>query len=137
MNERINRLIPDAIDAISNSKMAKESGIVPKEFKGYVSSMGASIVQAGLLPTLAFYANDSGKKANSSYLLDAITRLIKHDYTQNDKLILYVINSCKSTNTTNIKAHDLDFDKLYAKEEEITTALIAIKLALRTFKYSE
>jgi len=65
MNEKINNLIPKAIQAIKNSGIEKAS-VVKKEYKGYISSMGASIIQAGLLATLAFYQNDSGKKANSS-----------------------------------------------------------------------
>ena len=139
MNDNINKLIPEAIKAIKKSKMA-ENNVVPKEFKGYISSMGASILQTGLLATISFYANDSGKNADSSYLLDAIHRLINPTYkTDNFKLITYVINRSKKTeiNDTNIGVEHLDFDKLYLVEEEITDVLIALKLALRTYKLSQ
>jgi len=64
MNKKVNELIPKALTAIEKSGMV-DAGKVDKEYKGYISSMGASIIQSGLLPTLAFYSNefsDSGKK---------------------------------------------------------------------------
>ena len=138
MTEKISKLIPKAIQAIKNSKIA-DKGNVQKEFKGYIPSMGASILQAGLLPTIAFYANDTNKNADSSKLLDAILRLIKSDYIDTDKLINYIIEKSVNADNNNkeIKLNDLDFNKLYLIEEDITDALIALKLALRTFKIVE
>ena len=139
MNEKINKLIPVAIQAIKDSKMAKESGIVPKEFKGYISSMGASILQTGLLATIAFYANSDNKNADSSKLLDAILMLIKSNYQSSDKLILYVINQSKKDNDlpNQVSIDNLNLDELYLMEEKINNALIALKLALRTFKLTK
>ncbi len=138
MKDKINKLIPEAIDAIEKSHIAND-GIVSKEYKGYISSMGASIMQAGLLPTIAFYANDTGKKAHSSYLLDAILRLINPNYQPNEKLITYVISKClkPQSSGSEISTSDLDFDKLFLAEEEIEDALIALKLSIRTFKIKE
>jgi len=135
MNEKINNLIPKAIQAIKNSGIEKAS-VVKKEYKGYISSMGASIIQAGLLATLAFYQNDSGKKANSSNLLKAILLLIKPGDSTETNLIKYIIDHSKKDNTTgqHVSVGDLDLDKLYILEEEVSDALIALKLALRTFK---
>jgi CRISPR-associated protein Cmr5 len=76
-----NELIPKAIKAISTTHIADDHGNVQKEYKGYIASIGASIVQAGLLPTLAFYQNDSGKKAHSSNVLQAIRILIAPSQT--------------------------------------------------------
>ncbi len=135
MNEKINNLIPKAIQAIEHSGIEKAS-VVKKEYKGYISSMGASIIQAGLLATLAFYQNDSGKKANSSNLLKAILLLIKPDDSTETNLIKYIIDHSKKDNITgqHVSVGDLDPDKLYILEEEVSDALIALKLALRTFK---
>lgn len=139
MNETINKLIPKAIQAIKDSKMANNSNVVNKEFKGYISSMGASILQTGLLATIAFYANDDNKKAKSSFLLKAIFLIIKPNNNNNNKLITYVINQSKKDANLpdNVSLDNLDFDKLYLMEEQITNALIALKLALRTFKLTE
>ncbi len=142
MKNNINNMIPAAIEAITDSKMAKESGVVNKEYKGYISSMGASIMQAGLLPTIAFFANDENKKADSSKLLDAVLLLINPDYQERQKLINYVIESCKpdnyvENNDEGIGLNNLDQYKLMIMEEEISDALIALKLAIRTFKFSK
>ncbi len=138
MNEKINNLIPKAMDAIESSGIA-HNGVVEKEFKGYISSMGASIIQAGLLATLAFYQNDSGKKAKSSFLLKAILSLIKSNNSTETKLIKYVIDNSIKPQVTGgyVSVGDLDSDKLYVLEEEVSDALIALKLALRTFKIKE
>lgn len=125
--------------AIENSKMANSSGVVEKEYKGYISSMGASIIQAGLLATLAFYQNDSGKNAHSSYLLKAILELIKLPGSTETNLIKYVIENSKNSQPLPeyVSIGDLNSDKLYVLEEDISDALIALKLALRTFKIKE
>lgn len=124
--------------AIESSGIAN-NGVVEKEFKGYISSMGASIIQAGLLATLAFYQNDSGKKADSSNLLKAILILIKPGNSTEENLVKYIIDHSKKDNTTgqHVSVDDLDHDKLYVLEEEVSDALIALKLALRTFKIKE
>jgi CRISPR-associated protein Cmr5 len=138
MKEKINELIPRAIDAITASKIAV-NGHVKKEFKGYISSIGSSIIQAGLMPSLAFFQNSSGKNADSYRVLDAVLRLIKSNYQENERLIDYVITSCRNTNNTNqiYRLHDLNHDKMNKIETEITDALIALKLALRTYKIDE
>lgn len=142
MNEKINKLIPVAMQAIKDSGMFEEDR-VPKEFKGYISSMGASIIQAGLLATLAFYANDEGKKAKSSYLLKAIYQVVKGEKAADkNALIRWVIDSslrdeCRLNNNNEVGIDDMDLDKMYLLEKEIADALVALKLALRTFKISE
>lgn len=135
MKERINDLIPKAIIAIKDAKIADNNNCVQKEFKGYVSSIGASIIQTGLLPTLAFYHNDSGKKAKSSWILKCILKIIAPNQN-NTLLISYVIDSCKpqAQNSNNIRLGDLDKEKLSLIEEDIMDAVIAIKLALITYK---
>jgi len=134
MNEKINNLIPKAMLAIEHYLV--DNSVVEKEYKGYISSMGASIIQAGLLATLAY---DSGKNANSSNLLKAILFLIKPDNSTETNLIKYVIDNSVKPEATGgyVSLGDLDFDKLYILEEDVSDALIALKLALRTFKIKE
>jgi len=139
MNEKINNLIPKAIDVIESSGIAHD-GVVKKEYKGYISSMGASIIQTGLLATLAFYQNDSGKKAKSSFLLKAILSLIKPNDSTETKLIKYIIDNSlrpQAAGDNDVSVADLDSDKLYILEQEVSDALVALKLALRTFKIEE
>ncbi len=136
MNEKINNLIPKAMQAIENSGIVHDD-VVAKEYNGYISSMGASIIQAGLLATLAFYQNDSGKKAKSSYLLIAILDLIKPHGSTETNLIKYIIDNSIILQDDYVSVDDSDPDKLYVLEEEVSDALIALKLALRTFKIKE
>ncbi len=137
MKDKINKLIPEAIKVIN--KHMVENGEVKSEFKGYISSMGASIKQTGLLSTIAFFSNDENKKAKSSNLLTAINQLINPDNHKKQILMVYLIEECSMPAATNqsVGKADIDLDKLLLMEEEVEDALIALKLALRTFKLSE
>jgi len=128
MNKKVNELIPKALKAIKDSNMANASNEVEKEYKGYISSMGASIIQSGLLATLAFYSNEqSGSVDKRRNLLKAIVKTLL-GVNSNNKLLNYVLaGSNNGRNKTEI-------DKF---EKQISEALIALKLALRTFKQKE
>lgn len=127
MNKKVNELIPKALEAIEKSKMV-EGGKVDKEYKGYIASMGASIIQSGLLATLAFYSNEqSGSADKRSKLMMAIVKTIINA-EPNEKLLNYVLS--RTNNGTN----KTEIDKF---EKQISNALIALKLALRTFKQKE
>jgi len=131
MRDKINELIPKAINTITTTGIADSQGNVKKEFKRYIASIGASIIQAGLLPTLAFYQKKSDKKEDSYKVLDALLILIKKDSVVYPRLINYLIAKCPSINTNN---NSKDKDELFLIEEDIMDAIIALKLALRTFK---
>ncbi|MBL0286683.1 MAG: hypothetical protein IPQ19_04515 [Bacteroidetes bacterium] len=78
MREKINELIPKAMEAITSSKIADKDGNVKKEFKGYIASIGASIIflaycHFGILPKFI------RQKADSFKVLDAILLLIKQN----------------------------------------------------------
>lgn len=137
MNKRkIEKQISDAIDLIDNfmkenkflTKEKKEdkkaAEKIPKEYKGYISNFGASIIQSGLLSTVAFFeAEDSNSKSDKKVLTELILKLIyksKGLEWDNKKLLEYVLeNNNKQT------------------EEEITNAAIAVKLGMRVFKFTE
>lgn len=126
MNKNVNELIPKALNAIKESKIANDSDEVDKEYKGYIASMGASIIQSGLKATLAFYSNEQSQAKKRLNLLKAIMKLI--DPSSNQRLLDYVLsNTDEGNNKTEI-------DKF---EKKISDALIALKLALRTFKPKE
>jgi CRISPR-associated protein Cmr5 len=141
MNDKINNLIPAAIRSVQENIFEKDEKKIPKEYKGYISSMGASIIQTGLLPTLAFFQNDEGKKAKSSYLLKAIFDVLEPRHNRNRKLIDYVIdrvkNNSNNSNTVQNSNSDIDTDKLQILTDEISDILVALKLALRTFKIDD
>lgn len=128
MNRKVNELIPKALAAITASGMADTAGKVDKEYKGYISSMGASIIQSGLTATLAFYSNEqSGSADKRLKLLKAIVKTILNAES-NDKLLTYVLSGTHNgTNKVEIDMY----------EKQISDALIALKLALRTYKQKE
>jgi CRISPR-associated protein Cmr5 len=126
----VEKLIPAAINAV-NDKMAKD-GKVNSAYKGYISSLGAGIIQSGLLPTLAMYKGNEDsdkKKANTGCLLNAIFDVIrtKPSSTIQDKddLFDYALRASQQQNNRQ------------SVIDEILHASIAIKLAIRTFKLED
>lgn len=137
MNEKINNLMVYAIDSIKESGISDHNHNVSHEYKGYISSLGASIRQAGLLPTLAFYSRKVEIGPDKRKVLKAIMHILnKENNSQGNKLLKYVIETAKKPESTGntYSIRDLDFDKLAAVEEKINNALIALKLAFRTYK---
>lgn len=144
MNKReINELIPIAIDEINKLKHDGDSENkffevreidntkvykIHREFNGYISSFGASIVQSGLISTVAFFCI---KNSNSNRDRQKITELIlkiilKHKEEQENKyenLLQYVLESDKNNELNLVK-------------EEIINAAIAVKLSMRVFEFT-
>lgn len=111
---KIEKLLPCAIEALKKSKVVKEETI-KSQFKGYISSFGASVISSGLLPTIAFYSSKGNAKEDRALLLTAISLVINDE---NNNLYDYVENHINKT----------------LAKREIFDACIAIKLAIRTFK---
>jgi CRISPR-associated protein Cmr5 len=119
--ERISRYIPHAIDAIE-----KEFGKKPisSTYNSYISSFGASIVQSGLLPTLAAYRNpNANTKEDKSKILELIQNILQSaGEIPEGELLDYVLSN----------KNDEDIIK-----EKIKDAAVALKLSLRTFRTFE
>ena len=114
--KRIESYIPKAIEVLQEEF---SDGIVPSAYNGYISSFGASIIQSGLLPTLALYENtNANTKESKEYLSYIIVRILTQK-KDDISLLHYVLNSKEDTN--------------YLKELILDIA-IAIKLSIRTFK---
>ncbi|WP_051412066.1 type III-B CRISPR module-associated protein Cmr5 [Halonatronum saccharophilum] len=116
--KRIEEYIPKAIKLIEEEKIAKE-GKVPKEFNGYIASFGASMIQSGLLPAIAFYEDDNSKSQKERHkLMKVILRLISEG-DECSRLLEYVIDNQDSKDSIKRRVKD---------------GAIAVKLAIRTFK---
>jgi len=102
-----------AITALKHAGVVKE-GKYDKEFKSYISSFGASVLQSGLKPTVAFYSEKGGANTDRQHLLVALMTMM----SQNGKMYDYLL------------IHD-NLDHL---EDEILNNAIALKLALRLFE---
>lgn len=101
-------------------KALNESGIVtdgtyPKAFKGYISSLAASITQIGLIPALINFEGDNKSSRadnNRAYLIAAIRLMLSYQGI-----------------TENCNYHKLSY--------YVNKSLVALKLALRIYKHDD
>ncbi len=138
ISDKINNLIPKAMEAIREVGIANGQNEVAKEFEGYIASFGPNIIQSGLLPTLIFFHNTSGKKKDSSLWLKSI-RYVMSNGAEMSNLIEYVITHCRqqTVDRNEYQLADMNQAKLNAMEKEISLIVAALKLAVRTFIIKE
>jgi len=132
MKTKIEKHIPAALQQIKlfyESNVLKKDPIeykpIPKEFKGYLSSLGASILMSGLLPTLAVYYSEESK-ADRKKVIKWVFEIIK-------SLPLFI--NCNGKPDLLKYAIDISNDTVKTNEliEEILSISIALKLSIRTF----
>ena len=125
--KKLDRLIPIAL--IEAGKLIdKKDDKMPREYKGYISSFGASVIQSGLKAAVAFYENKTAdSKQNKWKLTQAILNILKADgkvADSYDSLMKFVVSDECNSN-------------LSKSRRDITDAATALKLAIRTFKMTE
>ncbi|MCI0619016.1 type III-B CRISPR module-associated protein Cmr5 [bacterium] len=126
----VQKLIPAAIEAVVEQHIAEEDGKVDKAFNGYVSSFGASIISAGLLPSLVFFSNKGDSKADRSAVVKAIEYILKkHQYLDNNQSLLKKVHDLVKNN----QQPEQNKAELNRLGVHIHHAAVALKLALRTF----
>ncbi len=147
--DKINALIPMAMEVIEAVeykedkkdskgevfKIVQDNGVVDKVYEGYIASFGANLNQSGLLPTLVFYQKNKGDGKRILWS-KAIYKMLTGEYSKNENdLIKYVIEeSIQNGKKDPYTLGDLDVDKLDDLEDKISEIVIALKLAVRTFK---
>lgn len=128
---KVDKYIGQAICQISkNQNMKSSNGGISKVYNGYIASMGASIIQSGLLPTLAFFEekerdNTKGNKAEISKIILSILNEHNKDKeykVENNSLLKYVL---------------INKDHIESIKKQIIDINIALKLAIRTFELVE
>ncbi len=119
----LEQIIPDAMIAIDSHIAAGDN--VSKEFNGYISSLGASIISSGLLPTLLFFGEKGGARADRPKLIVAIEKMlvINNIIGQNVKLVVEVKNCI-------IQRDNLKLERL---TDEVMKCATALKLVIRTY----
>ena len=109
----------------------------PKEMKGDISSFGASIIQAGLLPSVLFFSEgkhtDRPKKSEEEDTKVRRAKLMKVVF---DVLELsdHAVHNATPRPLLNYVRLNLNGT---AALDNITEAALAVKVALRAFKFSE
>lgn len=142
---KIEELLPAALEAAKKFITTdKEQLSVPKQFKGYISSFGASVIQSGLMPTLAFYSDAKKARGDRSLLVPALVYILfkKKRYISNSDAIS-ALEKLEKDNDKDLRPliHIIFNWLLESSEEspeklrkEMMDASIALKLALRTFR---
>jgi len=123
--KHIQKLIPTAIEAASILK--EKDGTISSEFNGYISSFGASVISAGLLPSIIFYSQKGDSTERQKIITAIETVLKKHDYPN--------INLLKKVEEL-FKSEDKQ-SEINRLTDKISDATVAIKLAIRTFPKSK
>lgn len=130
MKAKLQKQILPAIQAIRDTRIANDNGVVKKEFKGYISALGAGIVQAGLLPTTIFFEHKGEASADRQLVCKAIRLLLERK--SNPEFIPDNWNAYK------LQDYLMDNDRM--NDPTVLTAVteyaVALKIALRTFKIS-
>lgn len=157
MLRSIDDYIPLAVTAIQDflcyrdgeiSTQETKEGIVPgdvnKKYQGYLASFGPSVLQAGLLPTLAFCGTvDKGSKhADRAFVLEAIMSILRSEsgseVKEQDHLLKYILKKAAlRENPQRLTQADLDETVLTGLEDQILGVVVALKLALRIFPLKE
>lgn len=90
-----------------------------KEFNGYISSFGASLVHAGLLPTVIFFENkDSSAEKDRHFVISALKQMLGIDSSV--AMSKYIIEKKKVNDQVLV--------------DKVTRAMTAMKLALRMYE---
>lgn len=119
-------LIAKADTAIKKEKIVNGEQY-DKVFKGYTSSFGASIAQAGLIPTIIFYEADSDQAKDRPKVIRALIHLLDEEY-QVESLAKHLLKKREEIGKERFE----EIEKQLLKK--ITEAMVAIKLALRMYK---
>ena len=132
--ERINRMIPVAIQKINEYLVVRENGeeLLPSNYSSYMDSFGISVRMSGLLQTVAFYEKDEKKDEEKDGKKDGnrklINTLLLEVLAENDK-------SLKGKELLSVVCEKIKDPTEYRKfEERVIEATIACKLAMKTFK---
>lgn len=132
------KYIPLAFKAIENVRLTKpkdgqeqpstfieNNEFIPAVYKGYISSLGASIIQAGIKTAILFYeANESGSEGDKRLITAAIRYMLNPPENNNTPFSAYKISEILSSDP-----HELQNQAL-----QIMDAATALKIVLRTYK---
>lgn len=125
--KNIEKILPTAIQVVKDHVL--NEGKVPKEFNGYISSFGASIIMSGLLPTMVFFSQEGKSKGNRTTVILSIEAILQKEFagilTENDKLLKTVEKMVKEGRS------------MQRLQDKIQIAGIALKLAIRIFPKSD
>lgn len=119
--KRLNELISIGVDVLKSTANVNK---LDEKFDGYISSFGASLIYAGLLPTVIFYSRRGGAEGERELIVEWLNKMLQKQ---------------KNDLRFNLKTKTID---LYREENtaeivkltrEVREAAVALKLALRVY----
>ncbi len=133
MLRKIEYLIPaalEAVDAVLVAKYGKDK--IPAGYQSAVSGFGTTLLQMGLLPTLAVYTDkDSGAGIERDQLLKALLRIVKHKDSRFPEEKKSMIPDQVGAVLKEVAKREFPQQEL---KEHLLQAAVAFKLAIRTYK---
>lgn len=144
MLKKIEKLIPAALDAIDQNLVQyddKKVKVIPSGYQSAIAGFGTSILQMGLLPTLAVYLDkDNKSEIDRKALLDTLFAIL---LSEKDQLSIDAQDIMENHPKKDDKDDNKNGDFLKAISEnasvknELKTKLmqsaLAFKLAIRTY----
>ena len=131
MSKKVEKYFPCILKKVKEEfeREINSSGI-PSEYKGYISTFGAMVIQNGLIPALAYFEKtDANEKGNRKKIANIVKEFlkVKGDIRIDDKkkLCQYLADE--------VQTKRMSKDKLREIENKVIDVSIALKLALRTF----
>jgi len=174
MQNRVDKYLPFAFKAIEQVRIdvkkegatnpkyvvfKNKEGKIPKEYKGYISQFGASIIQAGVITALTFYeAEEQGSAQDRRLIVAAIKFIIDKTKDFEEKLSEFLQNNEPKPEEIKQKKKDImeeitkdfysdcklseclrfkDDEAIQYEAEKIMDAATALKLVLRTYEMTE
>lgn len=136
MLRKIEYLIPAALSAIDEVLLPEyqSKGGIPKGYQGAASGLGTTLIQMGLMPTLAVYTDkDNNADINRQLLLRVLLKIVKHE---DSRFSIKMKLSGDPDKLLKTVASSKDFPKTELKEK-LMEASLAFKLAIRTYKLKD
>jgi CRISPR-associated protein Cmr5 len=122
--KRIQPMISTAMD-VANEFLLNDDQKIDKEFNGYISSFGASVISAGLLPSVIFFSQKGETASDRPKVIKAIEAILKEHGFPNLNLLDKVKRFFDNPESNRAEIARLT--------DSISDAAIALKLAIRTF----
>ncbi|MEO1808060.1 MAG: type III-B CRISPR module-associated protein Cmr5 [Bacteroidota bacterium] len=131
MRKKLQSYIPHAIKAIQETRIGLDGKIIGT-YNGFISSFGAGIVQAGILPAVIFFETAESTEGADKYRICQALYWMKQSTDGNT---IQPSDLAKDSLSNYILDHDLQYDRKFLKE--MTQYAVALKIAMRTFKKVE
>ena len=125
--ERKNKLIAWADETIRNSRIYENGEIISESFNGQIAAFSVSVALSGLKPTMAvYYDQDSGSDVDKNMIVELLADLYNKDK-----------QTCYKSKEFYDKIIGLEPQEEPNKRRDIIEYAIALKLAIRTFKFKK